>query len=156
VNRRERHNAILRLIAEHPISTQTELAQALHDAGHDVVQTTVSRDVHELGLVKVRDGSGRLVYAQPGVPDAERQRLLAAAFARWALTCESTGDLVVVRTPAGHANALARAVDESNHPHVLGTIAGDDTIFIAARQGVEGAVLRDELRNHLQEGAAAA
>jgi transcriptional regulator of arginine metabolism len=155
VNRRERHAAILRLIAEHPVSTQTELAQALHDAGHDVVQTTVSRDVHELGLVKVRHGSGRLVYAQPGLPDAERHRILAAAFARWALTCESNGHLVVIRTPPGHANALARALDESNHPHVLGTLAGDDTIFVAPREGVAAAVLRDELKDHVVEGAAA-
>jgi transcriptional regulator of arginine metabolism len=154
VNRRDRHAAILRLIAEHPVSTQTELAQALHDAGHDVVQTTVSRDVHELGLVKVRDASGRLVYAEPGASSAERRRILAAAFERWALTCESNGQLVVVRTPAGHANALARAIDESNHPHVLGTVAGDDTIFIAPREGVEASELRDELRHHVLEGAA--
>jgi transcriptional regulator of arginine metabolism len=155
VNRRERHAAILRLIAEQPVSTQTELAQALHDAGHDVVQTTVSRDVHELGLVKVRDASGRLVYARPGLPDAERHRILAAAFARWALTCESNDTLVVVHTPAGHANALARAIDEADHPHVLGTVAGDDTIFIAPREGVVPAALRDELRDHVLEGAAA-
>ena len=154
MNRRERHAAILRLIAEHPVSTQTELAQALHDAGHDVVQTTVSRDVHELGLVKVRDASGRLVYAQPGTPSAERRRILAAAFERWALTCEANGHLVVVRTPPGHANALARAIDESNHPAVLGTVAGDDTIFIAPRDGVQATALRDELRHHILEGAA--
>jgi transcriptional regulator of arginine metabolism len=155
VNRRERHAAILRLIAEHPVSTQTELAQALHDAGHDVVQTTVSRDVHELGLVKVRDASGRLVYAAPGTPSAERRRILAAAFERWALTCESNGHIVVIRTPAGHANALARAIDEANHPHVLGTVAGDDTIFVAPREGVDAPALRDELRHHaLLEGAA--
>jgi transcriptional regulator of arginine metabolism len=154
VNRRERHAAILRLIAEHPVSTQTELAQVLHDAGHDVVQTTVSRDVHELGLVKVRDAGGRLVYAAPGAPSAERRRLLASAFERWALTCESNGHIVVVRTPPGHANALARAIDESNDPHVLGTVAGDDTIFIAPRDGVEASVLRDELRHHVLEGVA--
>jgi transcriptional regulator of arginine metabolism len=155
VNRRERHAAILRLIAEQPVSTQTELAQALHDAGHDVVQTTVSRDVHELGLVKVRGASGRLVYARPGLPDNERRRILAAAIARWALTCESNDSLVVVRTPAGHANALARAIDEADHPHVLGTVAGDDTILIAPRKGVVPAALRDELRDHVLEGAAA-
>jgi transcriptional regulator of arginine metabolism len=154
LNRRERHAAILRLIAEHPVSTQTELAQALHDAGHDVVQTTVSRDVHELGLVKVRDASGRLVYAEPGTPSAERRRALTAALERWALACESNGHVVVVRTPPGHANALARAIDEANHPHILGTVAGDDTIFVAPREGVEASGLCDELNNHILEGAA--
>ena len=65
MNRAERHAAIQRLIREEPVSTQTELAEALRRQGHDVVQTTVSRDIHELGLVKVRHESGRLVYAFP-------------------------------------------------------------------------------------------
>ena len=66
MNRRERQTAILRLVREQAISTQSELAAALHESGFDVVQTTVSRDVAELGLVKVRAPSGRLVYAPPG------------------------------------------------------------------------------------------
>ena len=65
MNRNERHAAILRLVGSQPISTQTELADALHREGHDVVQTTVSRDIHELGLIKVRHESGRLIYAFP-------------------------------------------------------------------------------------------
>jgi transcriptional regulator of arginine metabolism len=154
VNRRERHGAILRLIAEQPISTQTELAQALHDAGYDVVQTTVSRDVHELGLVKVRDASGRLVYAQPGAADHSRLAGLASAFDRWALTCESSGNLVLVTTPPGYASPLAQAIDESQHPHVLGTVAGENTVLIVAREPVTGAQLADELRTHLLKGAA--
>ena len=63
MNRQERQGAIRRLVREQPISTQAELAAALHAAGHDVVQTTVSRDIRELGLVKTRNASGRLVYA---------------------------------------------------------------------------------------------
>ena len=66
MNRRERQSAILRLVADRALSTQAELVQALRDEGHDVVQTTVSRDVTELGLVKVRAPSGRLIYAAPG------------------------------------------------------------------------------------------
>ena len=65
MNRPERHAAILRLVRERPISTQTELADALRSEGHEVVQTTVSRDVHELGLVKVRHATGRLAYVFP-------------------------------------------------------------------------------------------
>jgi transcriptional regulator of arginine metabolism len=77
--RRERQGAILRLVRERPISTQSELASALHDAGYDVVQTTVSRDIAELGLVKVRGQNGRLVYAPPGTPNGDRFRELALA-----------------------------------------------------------------------------
>jgi len=154
VNRRERHGAILRLVREQPISTQAQLAEALRAAGYDVVQTTVSRDIHELGLVKVRHASGRLVYAPPGAPDVDRLRAVEAAFRRWALSCEASGNLVLVTTPSGHANALAQAIDEGGHPHVLGTVAGDNTIILVAREGVSGAQLRDELRAHLLEGAA--
>lgn len=154
MSRRERHGAILRLIAEQPISTQTQLAKALHDAGYDVVQTTVSRDVHELGLVKVRDASGRLVYAQPGAADHGRLAALASAFDRWALTCESSGNIVLVLTPPGYASPLAQAIDEALHPHVLGTIAGENTVLLVAREPVTGAQLADELRTHLLRGAA--
>ena len=151
MNRRDRQGAILRLTREQPLATQAELAAALHAAGHDVVQTTVSRDVRELGLVKVRGADGRLVYA---APEVARPRDLAPSFRRTALTIESSGNLVLVTTPSGFASALAEELDRAGHPLVLGTIAGDNTILIAAREGVSGAELRDELRAYLMEGAA--
>lgn len=154
MNRRERHEAILRLIAEQPVSTQTELAKALRDRGHDVVQTTVSRDVGELGLVKVRDADGHLVYAPPGAADPDRLRTLAVAVRQWARSFETAGPLVVIRTPPGAANALAQAIDAVDHPAVAGTVAGDDTIFVAPRDGYTAAALRDELTEGLMEGAA--
>ena len=70
MNHRERQAAILRLVQDRALSTQAELVQALRDEGHDVVQTTVSRDVTELGLIKVRAPSGRLIYAAPGTGPA--------------------------------------------------------------------------------------
>jgi transcriptional regulator of arginine metabolism len=154
MNRRERQNAILRLVAERAISTQGELAEALREAGYEVVQTTVSRDVAELGLVKVRAPSGRLVYAAPGTSDADRLRAIGAAMRRYALGVEAAGNLVVVTTPSGYANALAQVIDESTHPAIAGTIAGDNTIFIAARDGTPAAALLDELEGHLVKGAA--
>ncbi len=151
MNRRDRQGAILRLVREQPISTQAELAAALHAAGHDVVQTTVSRDIRELGLVKVRDRAGRLVYAPPG---ATRPPALAAGLRRIALSIESSGNLVLVTTPSGFASALAEEIDRAAHPLVLGTVAGDNTIIVVAREGVSGAELRDNLRAYLREGAA--
>ncbi len=151
MNRQERQGAIRRLVRELPISTQAELADALHASGHDVVQTTVSRDVRELGLVKTRDASGRLVYA---LPEDAVPLSLASSFRRAALTVESSGNLVLVTTPYGFAGALCEEIDRSAHPRILGTIAGENTIVIVAREGVVGSELRDELRAHLLEGAA--
>ena len=152
--RRERQGAILRLIRERPISTQSELADALRDAGYEAVQTTVSRDVAELGLVKVRAPNGRLVYAPAGAADLDRLRELEAAFRRWALAIDANDSLVVVFTPRGFAAALAEAIDESNHPHVLATVAGDNTILVVPAAGVSASALREELSRHLLEGVA--
>jgi transcriptional regulator of arginine metabolism len=73
---------------------------------------------------------------------------------RYAIGAEAAGRLVVLTTPSGYANALAQAIDEAAHPGVAGTIAGDNTIFVAARDGISAAVLRDELSGHLLQGAA--
>jgi transcriptional regulator of arginine metabolism len=154
VNPQDRRREILRLVREREISTQSELAEALREAGHEAVQTTVSRDVSELGLVKVRAASGKLVYRPPEERDPSRMTRLANELRRVAVALDSTGNLVVVRTPPGYANALARAIDEAAHPDVAGTVAGDDTIFVAARDGVSGASLRDELTHLTMEGAA--
>ena len=102
--------------ASRSIATQTELAEALREAGYDVVQTTVSRDIAELGLQKVRSPSGRLVYAPPGAANGDRFRELALALRRWALTFEASGNLVVIMTPRGYATPLAEAIDEAGPP----------------------------------------
>jgi transcriptional regulator of arginine metabolism len=151
MNRLERQGAIRRLVREQPIVTQTELAAALHAAGHDVVQTTVSRDIRELGLTKVRNASGRLVYA---LPEDARPRYIGPSMRRMALNVESSGNLVLVTTPYGFANALCEEIDRAGHPSILGTVAGENTILIVAREGVSGKELRDELRAGLLEGAA--
>ena len=154
MNRNERHAAILRLVHEQPLSTQTELADALRREGYEVVQTTVSRDIHELGLIKVRSSSGRLVYAPPEAAEAERADAIAVAFARWALDVEPSGNLVVVITPHGYASPLAQAIDVARHPRIAGTIAGENTVLLVAREGVSGAKLAEEIRGHMLRGAA--
>ena len=154
MNRRERQSAILDLVRERALSTQAEVASALKESGFEVVQTTVSRDIADLGLVKVRAPSGRLIYAPPGSTDGDRLRALGAAMRRYAITVEAAGALVVVTTPSGYANALAQAVDEAGHPAIAGTIAGDNTIFVAARDGVSAQSLREELSGYLLQGAA--
>ena len=143
MNRAERHAAIQRLIRERPISTQSELADALRSSGHDVVQTTVSRDIHELGLQKVRHESGKLVYVFP--EDTGYSEDFSGALARWALTVEPSGNLVVITTPYGYASALAQAIDVARHPHVAGTIAGENTVLLVSREPLTGTELAAEL-----------
>jgi transcriptional regulator of arginine metabolism len=145
----ERQGVILRLVSEQELSTQSELADALHAAGFDAVQTTVSRDVAELGLVKVRNEEGRLVYALPGAADLSRLDELVAALRRWAISIVPAGSIVVIQTPPGHANALARALDGAGLADVAGTVAGDDTIFVAARDG-NGDALAGQLQHQLE------
>jgi transcriptional regulator of arginine metabolism len=150
VSKADRHGTILRLVKTRSIATQQDLAEALHDAGHEVVQTTVSRDIGELGLVKVRDDVGALVYAPPEHANGRSERAtheLRNAFRRWALSIESSGNLVVVAVPNGYAPPLAESIDAVDHPRVLGTVAGETTVLVIAREGVSGAELRDEFRS---------
>jgi transcriptional regulator of arginine metabolism len=146
----DRQGAILRLVRERDLATQAEVAEALRGEGIDAVQTTVSRDIAQLGLVKVRNAGGRLVYALPGADDLNRLSALTAALRRWALALTPTGSLVVIETPSGHANALAQVIDDARLADVAGTVAGDNTIFVAARDGLSGADLAAELRHHLE------
>jgi transcriptional regulator of arginine metabolism len=149
MNKFERQGAILRLVGARQLSTQSDVVRALKDEGLDAVQATVSRDIAQLGLVKVRGEGGRLVYALPGAADLDRLSELTSALRRWTTALEPTGNLVVLKTPPGHANALALAFDEAALPEIAGCIAGDDTIFLAARDGLTGSDLAQQLRHHL-------
>lgn len=150
----ERQGTIMRLVQEQPLSTQAEVAEALRTLGIDAVQATVSRDIAQLGLVKVRNAEGRLVYAVPGAADLRRLEELTSALRRWLGVMTPTGNLLVATTPRGFAAALADAVDAAALPEVAGTIAGDNTVFIAAREGFTGADLAEEFRQHLERGGA--
>jgi len=144
----ERQGAILRLVQEQELATQEEVANALRDAGYQAVQATVSRDITQLGLVKVRSSSGRRVYALPDAQDLDRLEELATALRRWAVSAEATGPMLVIKTPPGFASALAEVIDRSSQD-VAGTIAGENTIFVAARDGTTGAELLELFQHHL-------
>ncbi len=141
MNKRERQVAILQLVDRQELSTQAEVVRALRDEGVDAVQATVSRDIAQLGLVKVRADNGRRIYARAGAADRDRISGLSSALRRWGTRIEPTQNLVVVRTPPGHANALALAFDKAALPEVAGCIAGDDTIFLAVREAGSAAEL---------------
>lgn len=126
-DRRKRHLRILELITTRPIRTQEDLATALTADGWEVTQSSVSRDVAALGLVKVAGAYQRA--PQRVVADPDEQRI-----AEGVLTIERAGEaLLVLHTPPGEANRVAVALDRQAWPDIAGTIAGDDTIFIALR-----------------------
>lgn len=145
----ERQGTILRLVQQQALSTQADVAEALRESGIDAVQATVSRDIAQLGLVKVRNAEGRLVYALPGAADLDRVEELAGALRRWMGESAASGSTLVLRTPRGFAAALADAIDVADLHEVAGTIAGDNTVFVACRDGVTPAELSAELRSHL-------
>ncbi len=128
----DRHNAILSLISDATIRRQDELAEHLHERGFDVTQASVSRDLDELGIVKV---NGQ--YAQPATAvDASGPFRISAIE-------PAGGNLVVVRCAAGLASAVAVQIDSGSISEIVGTIAGYDTIFIAvAGSGEQKAVIR--------------
>jgi transcriptional regulator of arginine metabolism len=139
-----RHALITRLLARQPVRSQGDLAAALAEEGLTVTQATLSRDLVELRAVRIRAADGTLTYAVPGeggdrTPHAAAQgEQLAARLARLCaellVTAEASGNLVVLRTPPGAAQFLASAIDHSVLPMVLGTIAGDDTVMVIARE----------------------
>lgn len=146
-----RQQRIVELLGTGEVRSQTELAERLLADGVHVTQATLSRDLVELDAVKVRAPSGALVYAVPGeggdrTPVVARQS--PASEARLARLCgellvsaESSANLVVLRTPPGAANFLASALDKAELEDVLGSIAGDDTVVVIARDPRGGADL---------------
>ena len=127
-DRRKRHLKILELISTRAIHTQEELAEALGAEGWDVTQSSVSRDIATLRLVKT-DGSYRRASRLATVADPDERRI-----AEGVLAAEPAGDaLIVLHTPPGEANRVAVAMDRLAWSDVVGTIAGDDTIFLAVR-----------------------
>jgi transcriptional regulator of arginine metabolism len=147
-----RHARIVETIREQAVRSQTELADLLTADGIQVTQATLSRDLEELGAVKVRgtDGTpGVYLIPEDGNPvlrPAEQAPARLIRLLRELLTgADYSGNLVVLRTPPGAAHFLASAIDRSGLPEVVGTIAGDDTILVVARESTGGAALADRL-----------
>jgi transcriptional regulator of arginine metabolism len=145
MSKRSRQAEILRLIEHRDISTQSEVVAALREVSMEAAQATISRDIAELGLVKVRGDGQRMIYAVPGTRDNDRIAVLSRALRRWASTMRGSSNLVLIDTPAGYASALAQVIDEAGHPDVLGTVAGDNTVLVVADDRVTGNQLATEL-----------
>lgn len=140
-----RHAKIKEIIDKNKVETQEELATALRNEGIEVTQATVSRDIKELMLVKVPDANGHYHYAYP----KEHNMLLTPGrlertFQDSIIGLRATQCFVVIRTLPGTAQAVAYAVDYMKWPEILGTIAGDDTVFVAVedQEGVKTLISR--------------
>jgi transcriptional regulator of arginine metabolism len=170
-----RHAQIAAILAQpgHPVRSQEELAERLAQRGVRVTQATLSRDLEELGAVRLRGADGGLVYALPGeaggpgsmpgglaadIPEwaeaaasapagdaGEPSSRLARVAAELLVAAEASANLVVLRTPAGAAQFLASVIDHSAWPSILGTVAGDDTILVIARDPAGGQDLAQAL-----------
>ncbi len=128
-----RHAMILDIISKHNIETQDELAEHLRRDGFDVTQATVSRDIKELRLIKVLAEGGHYKYATVDKAESGLVDRFMRMFSHSVLNITSAGNLIVVKTISGSANAAAGAIDALRWPEVVGSLAGDDTIFVAIR-----------------------
>jgi transcriptional regulator of arginine metabolism len=141
-----RQRAILTLVATRPIHSQEELVVLLEQQGFAATQATVSRDIKELGLVKVPiktngDDDALFKYVVPNATVNYVSRLHRAV-SELAVTIEGSVNLIVIKTPPGSAMMVASAVDEAAWPEVLGTVGGDDTILIIVRSAEEMPVVK--------------
>ncbi|WOC13871.1 Arginine repressor [Gordonia sp. MP11Mi] len=146
-----RHARIVEILAADHVHSQSDLQQRLADIGVEATQATLSRDLDELGAVKLRaadGGAGVYVVPEDGTPvrgvsggTGRVSRLLADLL----VSTDSSGDIAVLRTPPGAAAYLASALDRARLPGVVGTIAGDDTVFVLARHPLSGSDLAQQI-----------
>jgi transcriptional regulator of arginine metabolism len=141
----QRHAAILRLVSSRQIRSQGELRTLLRSENIDVTQATLSRDVHELQLVKATGPDGESYYAPP-LDGAVLRPHLEQLVSSLLVSVDGVGNLMVVRTPAGSANAVASALDRQGWDDVVGTVAGDDTILVVTRSEAACLALAERLR----------
>ncbi|MBK6781318.1 MAG: arginine repressor [Gemmatimonadetes bacterium] len=137
----QRHAAILRIVRERRIQCQDDLREALSTESISVTQATLSRDIRELGLAKLVDPQGGSYYANPH--EGSLRPDLGQILPTLMVSLESTGPLIVIKTATGGAPAVAAALDQAGWKEIIGTLAGDDTLLIIAknprmRQLVEG------------------
>lgn len=147
-SRTRRHKALADLLRAEALGSQEEVTARLRAGGFDVTQATVSRDLVQLGAVKVKRGGG-VAYALPdqiGASDWAAARL-QRIFAEWVQSVESAGNLLVLKTPPGSAHLVGLALDQAQLEEVAGVISGDDTLFLALRDGVNPSVIAERFRN---------
>ena len=141
-----RHAKILDIIAEYPIETQDELLTRLKDEGYKATQATISRDIKDLRLVKTLGSDGTYRYVSASKNSTDIRSNFSSLFASSVNSIDFAQNIVVIKTLSGMAQAVCAALDSNDYKAVVGTIAGDDTIFIACRSSQLAVSLTEELK----------
>ena len=147
----KRQNEIIQIISNRDIETQEELASALRLLGYKVTQATVSRDIRELRLIKVAAKGGGFKYAKPERHEIAVSERLTRILTDSLVTVDSSGNIIVVKTLSGSANVAAEALDNLGWPDILGTIAGDNTIFIVTRNEANTTEITDRILKYAEQ-----
>lgn len=129
-----RQGVILDIIDKYDVETQDELSAILKEKGFEVTQATISRDIKELKLIKVQSAKGTYKYAASGKEQHGKLDVFKRVFRDTVVSVHQAASLVVIKTMTGSASAAGEAIDELNLPEVAGTLAGDNTIFIAVKE----------------------
>jgi transcriptional regulator of arginine metabolism len=145
----QRQQTIAKLIGRHGVTNQPQLVDMLAEEGIAATQATVSRDLEDLGAVKVRVPGGDTVYA---IPEYEPARIapedqLRRVMGEWVAEVKRSANLVILRTPPGCAHVVASALDRSGMHGLMGTVAGDDTLLCVADEDMGGEALAAHLRD---------
>ncbi|HEY3810091.1 MAG TPA: arginine repressor [Acidimicrobiales bacterium] len=147
LSKHQRQHRIIQLIEQQPVTSQAQVVDLLAAGGVRATQATVSRDLEEIGAVKVRATGGESVYAVPELPKdrVAPEEHLRRVLGEWVVEVAASANLVVVRTPPGSAHVVASALDRASLADIVGTVAGDDTIMVVASERAGGAKLARRL-----------
>ena len=142
-----RQQKILEIIEKYDIDTQEALISKLRDEGYNVTQTTASRDINQLKLVKAITPMGTYKYIVPDVKRENNKTVINSALTDAVIKIDTAKNIVVVKTLSGMANAIAVCVDSLNHDDIVGSVAGDDTIIIVTKEDSIAISMADNLKN---------
>jgi len=146
MQKKTRLSLIEKIINEREISTQEELTVALTEMGYNVSQSTVSRDIFDLNLIKVEGKNKKFKYAKPQVSKSETSSQIINLFKQVTVSMECANNLIVIKTLAGNASAAGMAIDQRHLQHVVGTVAGDDTLLVIAKTNSDAEMIIKSLR----------
>ncbi|HEY5154845.1 MAG TPA: arginine repressor [Acidimicrobiales bacterium] len=143
----QRQHLLAKLVEQHAVGNQAQLVELLAAEGCLATQATVSRDLEDLGAIKVRVAGGESAYAIPALPAQQvaPEDHLRRVFGDWVVEVAHSGNLVVLRTPPGSAHVVASALDRAGLADIIGTVAGDDTLIVVVAEDTGGAAMADHL-----------
>lgn len=144
-----RHEKILEIVSEYPVETQDEIIVRLKEAGYKATQATISRDIKDLRLVKTLGSDGKYRYVSAANRNADLRSNFARLFSDSVISIETAQNMVVIKTLSGMANAVCASMDSTGNTAIVGTIAGDDTIFVACHDNNGATELTESLKQYI-------